>query len=67
MLVRIWRVGPMCAVITFWRDRAALDTLARSSAYLATVDALVATGILVGEASVEVMELQPGVSDIPGS
>ncbi|HEX8051363.1 MAG TPA: hypothetical protein VF517_00100 [Thermoleophilaceae bacterium] len=59
------RNGADCAVITFWRDAAALEALAGSRSYSETVDALGATGILTGEASVEVLEVQPGSSAPP--
>jgi heme-degrading monooxygenase HmoA len=54
------RDSASCAVISFWRDAAAADALARSACYHDTVSALAATGMLIGEASVEVFELHGG-------
>ncbi len=52
------RRGAECLVVTLWRDEDAVTRLARSSTYAETVDAITAAGFLVGEASVEVFELQ---------
>jgi heme-degrading monooxygenase HmoA len=54
------RDAASCAVISFWRDAAAVDALARSASYHDTASALAATGMLVGETSVEVFELHGG-------
>lgn len=54
------RSGADCAVITFWRDAAAVDALAGSRSYRETVEALGATGILAGGASVESMRIHGG-------
>jgi heme-degrading monooxygenase HmoA len=55
------RDGSACAVISFWRDREAVAALATSPSYEATVDALVATGVLVGEPRTEVFEVRGGL------
>jgi heme-degrading monooxygenase HmoA len=55
------REGASCAVISFWRDAAAVDALASSASYRETATALADTGMLVGEASVEVFELRGGL------
>ena len=52
-----------CAVISFWRDAAAVDALAQSASYDETATALAATGMVVGAASVEVFELHGGYID----
>ena len=54
------RDAASCAVISCWRDAAAVDAFARSASYHDTATALAATGMLVGEASVEVFELHDG-------
>lgn len=43
------------AVVTFWRDQAAVDALGASEEYLETVAAIGAAGFLTGEQTVEVM------------
>jgi heme-degrading monooxygenase HmoA len=48
------------AVVSFWEDAAALEALDRSESYRETVDALVATGLLGGEQSVELLEVHGG-------
>jgi heme-degrading monooxygenase HmoA len=58
------RSGADCAVITFWRDASALEALAGSRSYCETVEALGATGILTGEAVVEVLGVQGGSSPL---
>jgi heme-degrading monooxygenase HmoA len=54
------RDAASCVVISLWRDAAAVDALAGSTSYQDTATALAATGMLVGEASVEVFELHGG-------
>ena len=49
------------AVLSFWEDAAALEALGRSPTYRETVDALVASGILTGEQTVEVLDVHGGV------
>ena len=43
------------AVITLWRDLAAIDALGRSADYLETVDAILAAGLLRPPQSVELL------------
>jgi heme-degrading monooxygenase HmoA len=45
------------AVITFWRDRAAVDALATSESYRATVNEIGAAGFLRGSQTTEVLDL----------
>ena len=52
------RSGERAAVITLWRDEAAVRRLAESPSYLAVVERLTATGMLTGEQSVEVLALR---------
>lgn len=59
------------ATVSFWRDAASVDALGRSESYAETVAALVATGLLTGEQTVEVFHvgggrLTPGVVE-PGA
>jgi heme-degrading monooxygenase HmoA len=51
------RSGADCAVVTLWRDREAVSVLEESHSYNATASALGASGILAGEASLEVLDL----------
>jgi heme-degrading monooxygenase HmoA len=57
------RDGASCAVISFWRDAAAVDALERSASYVATAAELAGTGMIVDRASVEVFELHGGCLD----
>jgi hypothetical protein len=47
-----------------WRDLASVEALARSATYQETVEQLNATGLLVGETSVEAFEVQGGFLDL---
>jgi heme-degrading monooxygenase HmoA len=60
--------GSERVVITLWRDLAAAEALERSETYNATVAEIQATGFLLGDSSVEVLEVE-GVflSDEAGS
>jgi heme-degrading monooxygenase HmoA len=49
-----------CAVITFWDRPAAIEALESSPSYLATVDEINQTGVLVGDASVEILDIHAG-------
>ena len=51
------RTGPDAVVVTLWQDEAALARLGTSSSYADTVDEIAGSGLLVGDASVEVFEL----------
>lgn len=51
------------AALTFWSDRPAIDALNSSVTYLDTVKALVATGLLRGGQSVEILTLAGGWVD----
>ncbi|GAA1576841.1 hypothetical protein GCM10009789_32980 [Kribbella sancticallisti] len=51
------------AVITFWRDMAAVDALARSEDYLQTVEAILAAGFLRPPQTVELLVVdQPWIA-----
>jgi heme-degrading monooxygenase HmoA len=54
------RTGESCAVVTFWDSREAIDQLERSASYRETVADILATGFLVGDPSVEVLDLVAG-------
>ena len=56
------RAGGACAVISIWRDRDAVEQLENSKSYQQTVSAIVATGLLIDDSSVEVLELHGEVS-----
>lgn len=51
------------AACSFWSSRADIEVLASSSSYIATVADLIATGILVGEATVTVYDVEGGAID----
>jgi heme-degrading monooxygenase HmoA len=55
--------GSRCAVITIWRDAAAAAALDDSTSYRATVAEIERAGFLVGEQSLEVLEIT-GVAGI---
>jgi heme-degrading monooxygenase HmoA len=46
------------AVITLWQDRASVEALEESPIYLQTVRELESSGLLVGESSVEVFDVE---------
>jgi heme-degrading monooxygenase HmoA len=48
-------------VLSFWENAGAVEELDRSPTYRETVDALLASGILTGEQTVEVLEVSGGV------
>ena len=48
------------AALTFWEDEEAIQALATSPSYNRTVETLLATGLLRGEQSVEVFEVEGG-------
>jgi heme-degrading monooxygenase HmoA len=52
--VLMMREGDTCRVITLWEDQAAIDRLADSPGYQATVRRIVATGFLKGGQTTEV-------------
>lgn len=52
------------AVLTLWRDVPSVEALAHSSTYQETSAQLQATGLLVGQPSVEVFEVQRGILDL---
>jgi heme-degrading monooxygenase HmoA len=49
-----------CVVITFWDQPDSIEALESSPVYLATVAEINQTGVLVGEASVEVLDIHAG-------
>ena len=52
--------GEEHAACSFWRSQADLDALAHSSSYRETRAAFEATGLLVGDATVRVYEVEGG-------
>jgi heme-degrading monooxygenase HmoA len=48
-------------VLTFWETADAVEELGRSPTYRETVDALIASGMLRGEQTVEALDVQGGV------
>ena len=48
-------------VLSFWENADAVEELGRSPTYRETVDALLATGILTGEQTVELLDVDGGV------
>jgi heme-degrading monooxygenase HmoA len=48
-------------VLSFWENADAVEALGRSPTYRETVDALLASGILTGEQTVEVLDVRGGV------
>ena len=52
------------AVLSMWRDLASVEALAHSATYQETVEQLNATGLLVGETSLEVFEVKGGFLDL---
>lgn len=52
------------AVLTIWRDLPAVEALAHSSTYQETAAQLNATGLLIGQTSLEVFEAQGGSLDL---
>jgi len=52
--------GSQFAVISLWRDRAAVDSLETSPTYQETVAAILATGFLTDEQRVDVFEVKGG-------
>jgi heme-degrading monooxygenase HmoA len=59
------RDGADCAVLSLWEDRDAIAALAGSPVYQETVQRLVATGVLAGPQTVEVLEVHGGVWSLP--
>ena len=51
------------AACSFWNSMVDIESLANSPSYSATVSALVATGVLLGEATTTVYEVEGGVID----
>jgi heme-degrading monooxygenase HmoA len=51
------RDGDSAWVLTLWRDHAAIEALGRSPSYRATVEAILAAGLLTGEQSTELSEV----------
>lgn len=52
------------AVLTIWRDLMSVEALTHSSTYQDTAAKLNATGLLIGQTSVEVHEVQSGFLDL---
>ncbi len=52
--------GPPRAVLSFWKDQHAVDALASSPSYGETVARILATGMLAGETTTEILELHGG-------
>ncbi|NHC44385.1 antibiotic biosynthesis monooxygenase family protein [Motilibacter aurantiacus] len=62
--VLMGREGDDCVVVTLWKTRADAEALAASSAYLATVERIVAQGFLRGEQSTVAFDAH--LADLPG-
>jgi hypothetical protein len=58
--------GSYCATITFWKDRASIDKLSSSRDYLATVEKIEQSGMLIGEHSVQVFQSFDGYLELDG-
>ena len=59
--------GSGAAALTLWEDQGAIERLANSPTYKATVARLVATGLLIGSQSIEVFRVATGaLADLPG-
>ena len=59
--------GSGAAAWTFWQDWGAIERLAQSRTYQATVTRLLDTGLLTGSQSVEVFDVATGALDaLPG-
>ncbi|MGE5803870.1 MAG: hypothetical protein ACM358_16625 [Gemmatimonadota bacterium] len=56
--------GSGAAACSFWDDQAAIEQLATSQTYKATVARLLATGLLAGSQSVEVFEIAGGAVEL---
>jgi heme-degrading monooxygenase HmoA len=54
-----------CLVLSLWADRSAVDALATSTTYQATVRRLQDTGLLLGQPHVELLEVSGSVV-LPG-
>lgn len=55
------RLGAEVAVLSFWRDEAALDALDTSATYQHTVGRIGETGILIGDSVLDIFEIHAGV------
>lgn len=55
--------GSGAAACSFWDDRAAIEQLATSPTYQATVARLLGTGLLTGTQRVDVFEIDSGALD----
>jgi heme-degrading monooxygenase HmoA len=54
----------VAAVCSFWDDQHAIDRLAHSRTYQATVARLQSTGLLTGTPRVEVFEVESGALEV---
>ncbi len=61
--VLMGRDGNSAWVLTLWNDRAAIDALASSETYQATVERILASDLLDGEQTTEIAEVH--LVDIP--
>ncbi len=57
------RTAHDCAALSFWEDAAAVAALGTSASYQETSHRLQATGMLLGEQSVEVFEVRGGTME----
>lgn len=61
------RNGRDIAVISFWRDHAAVAALDSSTSYQRVVREMMASGVLTGGTTVEVLDMHGGRLDDAGS
>lgn len=55
------RSGDEIAVLSFWDDQRAIETLEGSETYQQTVQAITAAGFLTDDSTVDVFEIEAGV------
>ncbi len=61
--VFFFRIETMCEVLSLWDSRASVDKLSHSSTYAATVEKIMATGMLCGKQSLLIYEAHGGFID----
>ena len=57
------RQGEDCRVLTLWDDMTAVERLADSESYRATVEKIIAAGFLFGEQAVDILDVHGGFLD----